>query len=348
MRIFTFFIVLFLSSSAFSQEWQKYNEQANAAIQKRDFDNAIKFTELATQDLTRIYGDSSKFHINQFGMYGKIYYYLGYYDKAIENYETEKLLILKLRGKNDLYYARAVNNLSVVYSSIGKNDQVEKLLKESIEIKKSVMGDQDTSYAKSINNLGMFYYNKGNYPEAEKLLYESLNIKLKKLSKNDPSTGLTMMNLSLLYEGLGNRELSLKYLEDSYSIMKVSLPEQHPDRIATTFQLANLYLLMGNKEKAEELTKSSVLSTDSGEMTVDKANSIYNYSQLQIRLGRDDLANIALEKAIPQVKAKLGMGHPLYSKMIKALGITKWINNELDAAYELFIENLEITRQLYG
>jgi len=205
------------------------------------------------------------------------------------------------------------------------------------------MGDQDTSYAKSINNLGMFYYNKGNYPEAEKLLYESLNIKLKKLSKNDPSTGLTMMNLGLLYEGLGNRELSLKYLEDSYSIMKVSLPEQHPDRIATTFQLANLYLLMGNKEKAEELTKSSVLSTDSGEMTVDKANSIYNYSQLQIRLGRDDLANIALEKAIPQVKAKLGMGHPLYSKMIKALGITKWINNELDAAYELFIENLEIT-----
>lgn len=139
MRIFTFLIVLFLSSSAFSQEWQKYNEQANAAIQKRDFDNAIKFTELATQDLTRIYGDSSKFHINQLGMYGKIYYYLGYYDKAIENYETEKLLILKLRGKNDLYYARAVNNLSVVYSSIGKNDQVEKLLKESIEIKKSCL-----------------------------------------------------------------------------------------------------------------------------------------------------------------------------------------------------------------
>ncbi len=86
----------------------------------------------------------------------------------------------------------------------------------------------------------------------------------------------------------------------------------------------------------------------SGEMTVEKANSIYNYSQLQIRLGNFDLATGALQEALPSVKQKLGMTHPLYSKMIKALGITRWVNNQLEEAYDIFMENLEITRQLYG
>ncbi len=86
----------------------------------------------------------------------------------------------------------------------------------------------------------------------------------------------------------------------------------------------------------------------SGEMTVEKANSIYNYSQLQIRLGNFDLATGALQEALPSVKQKLGMTHPLYSKMIKALGITRWVNNQLEEAYDIFMENLEITSQLYG
>jgi len=346
LKLFLLF-TLFSIATLNSQVWKEMSDKANESIQKRDFDAAINFTHEAIKDVTRIYGDSSKFHINQYGTLGKIYFYKGLYDKSIEYYEMEKFLILKFRSKEDLYYARAVNNLSVVYASIGKNDKVEELLKESIDIKLRVMGNMDTSYAKSINNLGMYYYNKGNYPEAEKLLSESLIIKKQKLSKNDPSTGLTLMNLGMLYEGLGNRDLALKYLEESYAIMKVSLPEGHPDRVSTQFQLASLYVLSGDSKKAEELTKNTSLD-DKGPMTVDKANTVYNYSQLQIRLGRDDLASKVLESALPKVKGALGMGHPLYSKMLKALGITKWINNELEAAYQLFIENLEITRQLYG
>lgn len=347
MKFLTLFLI-FTFGVANSQDWQKYIQESNALLKQRDFDSALEKAKLAYDDITRVYGDSSQFHINIFGLMGRIYFYSGNYDNAIESYEAEKSLILRFRGNEDLNYARAINNLSVVFSSIGRNSEVEPLLKESIEIKRKVMGENDTSYAKSLNNLGQYYFTRGEYPEAEKLLLKALEIKKMQLNQDDPSTGLTNMNLGMLYEGLGNRDLAIEYLETALSIMKKSLPADHPDRTTTSFQLASLYVLTDQNEKADKLTKENSAINMSGEMTVEKANSIYNYSQLQIRLGNFDLATGALQEALPSVKQKLGMTHPLYSKMIKALGITRWVNNQLEEAYDIFMENLEITRQLYG
>lgn len=349
-KILVFTLIIFNLSifNSFAQTYLDYYKMSMESLQKRDFENALKYAELSEQESIKVHGPESKMNINIAGLYGKIYFYQGNYEKAIEFYEKEKNLIEKLNGKADLSYARALNNLFVCYSSIGRGNEAEGILVESIEIKKSVGGDKDTSYAKSLNNLAMFYYEKGKYPEAEKLLVEALEIKKSKLSPNDHSTALTMMNLGMLYEGLGNRTNAVTYLEDAYAIMKTSLDKSHPDRSKTAFQLASLYVLVGKKDLADKITKENSNDMSSGEMTVDVANSIYNYAQLQVRLKKEDLAKKALTDAIPKVKVKLGMRHPLYSKMIKLLGITKWMTGDLEGAYELFQENLEIIRVLYG
>lgn len=176
MKFLTLFLI-FRFGVANSQDWQKYIQESNALLKQRDFDSALEKAKLAYDDITRVYGDSSQFHINIFGLMGRIYFYSGNYDNAIESYEAEKSLILRFRGNEDLNYARAINNLSVVFSSIGRNSEVEPLLKESIEIKRKVMGENDTSYAKSLNNLGQYYFTRGEYPEAEKLLLKALEIK---------------------------------------------------------------------------------------------------------------------------------------------------------------------------
>ena len=317
------------------------------AIQKRDFESALKYADLSKEDAIKKFGPNNKYIINIHGLLGKIYYYKGNYDKAIENYEIEKGLIEKLVGKQDVNYARSLNNLFVCYSAIGRSNEVEDILIDAINIKKQVGGEKDTSYAKSLNNLAMYYYNKGKYPDAEKLLVEALEIKKSKLSPNDPSTALTMMNLGMLYEGLGNREKALKFLEDSYKIMKQVLDKTNPDRSKTAFQLASLYAEEGKKDLATKLIQENEVNHTDGEMSVDLANSIYNYAQLQVRMMNEVLADKVLTESLPKVKAKLGMGHPLYTKMVNVLGIVKWIKGDLQAALNLFNENLEITRQLY-
>src|SRR5690606_28285572 len=149
--------------------------------------------------------------------------------------------------------------------------------------------------------------------DAEKLLVEALEIKKSKLSPNDPSTALTMMNLGMLYEGLGNREKALKFLEDSYKIMKQVLDKTNPDRSKTAFQLASLYAEEGKKDLATKLIQENEVNHTDGEMSVDLANSIYNYAQLQVRMMNEVLADKVLTESLPKVKAKLGMGHPLYT-----------------------------------
>lgn len=341
-------LMLLTTFTIYSQNFSDYYKMSQEALQKRDFENALKYAELSRKDAEIKFGPDNKMNINIYWLIGKIYFYKGNYNEAIQNYELEKQLIEKLNGKQDLNYARSLNNLFVCYSSIGRGNDAENILIEAIEIKKSVGGDKDTSYAKSLNNLGMFYYDKGKYIESEKYLLEALEIKTSKLSKNDPSTALTMMNLGMLYEGLGNRNDAVKYLENAYQIMKSALPKSHPDRTKTAFQLASLYVANNKKELADKITQENILDTKNTEMSVDIANSIYNFAQLQVRLQNDLAAEKALSEALPKVKAKLGMGHPLYSKMIKLLGITKWIIGDLQSAYDLFVENLEITRQLYG
>lgn len=344
---FIFTILLLFSINSFSQSYNEYFKMAQEAIQKRDFENALKYADLSKEDAIKKFGPNNKYIINIHGLLGKIYYYKGNYDKAIENYEIEKGLIEKLVGKQDVNYARSLNNLFVCYSAIGRSNEVEDILIDAINIKKQVGGEKDTSYAKSLNNLAMYYYNKGKYPDAEKLLVEALEIKKSKLSPNDPSTALTMMNLGMLYEGLGNREKALKFLEDSYKIMKQVLDKTNPDRSKTAFQLASLYAEEGKKDLATKLIQENEVNHTDGEMSVDLANSIYNYAQLQVRMMNEVLADKVLTESLPKVKAKLGMGHPLYTKMVNVLGIVKWIKGDLQAALNLFNENLEITRQLY-
>ena len=66
-------------------------------------------------------------------------------------------------GKENPGYAAGLNNLGMLYISIGEYTKAEPLLVQGGDIRKKTLGEGHPVYAESLNNLGLLYYTKGEY-----------------------------------------------------------------------------------------------------------------------------------------------------------------------------------------
>lgn len=352
-KIFKYISILLLLAfvSLFAQDTVKdLADRSDQALQKRDFKTAVDLGLKSLSEAIRLYGDSSSQYMAQLSKVGRIYFTKGDLDNAEKYYNKEKNLVSAIRGTSNPIYARVVNNLSVVYQTLGRNDKIEQMLLESIKIRQQFNDGKDTSYAKSLNNLGQYYYSIGRYPEAESYLVESLEIKKKALGDNNPTYVTSLINLGLLYKAIGNKEKSLEYIKNAYLISsKDSLLFDDQTTAAAIFNLAIIYTELGMKAEAEPLMakSSNIQSKMMKEMNPASFSTLYNLAQLQISNKNHDEAFIVLEKALPAIKQKLGIAHPLYSKCLKAMGIIKWIKEDYKSAYEYLNETVQLAEQIY-
>lgn len=348
----TILIFLILSLyTVFAQDTVKdLADRSDQALQKRDFKTAIDLGLKSLSEAIRLYGDSSSQYIAQLSKVGRIYFTKGDLDVAEKYYNKEKDLISSTRGTNNPVYARVVNNLSVVYQTLGRNDKIEQMLLESIKIRQQLNDGKDTSYAKSLNNLGQYYYSIGRYPEAEKYLVECLDIKKRALGENTSTYVTSQINLGLLYKAIGNKEKSLEILKSAYDLsIKNEALFDETTTASAIFNLAILYTELGMRSEAEPLMEKSksIQSNMMTEMNPASFTTLYNLAQLQISMKNHDEAFKVLEKALPAIKQKLGVAHPLYSKCLKAMGIIKWIKEDYKSAYEYLNETVQLAEQIY-
>jgi uncharacterized protein YjiS (DUF1127 family) len=349
-----FVITSLCSASTFAQKpkavWQSYIKQSRKLTAKRQFDESLKLVFIALDSVNAKYGDSSKYVATVLGEIAKVYYYKGEYNISIDYYERQRD-VAKISSKGQsLKYAQSLNNLSVLYQTVGRDAEVESLLLESAKIKKKIGGGKDSAYAKTLNNLGQYYYSRGNYPEATGYFENSLKIKENILGKDNPSVATTKVNIGLLSVATGNNEKALKYFEQASKSLKKSLGETHPDAISSDFHLASLLISMGEIKKAEKyldrlsLNAEALMST----LTEQNINSLFGLAKLQIKLDKNENAKELLKNLLPAAKSKIGNSHPTYGKILKALGITLWISGDLESAYLYLEESVFLTQQIFG
>jgi len=346
------FSIFLLTNLAFSQTNLKEGlddavKESDKFLQKRDYKNALESANRALKIGLSDYGDTSAQVATVYSKIGRIYFTKGELDEAEKFFLKEKIVLAD--NKFSPSYARLINNLSVVYQSMGKGEKVEKMLLESIDIKKQLGFTSDTSYAKTLNNLGQYYYSIGRYPDAEKYLVESLEIKKKANPEENISNVNTLINLGLMYKAIGNRELTIKYLDEAYKIATRILSQDDPTFALVVFNLAIAYTEYGMQDKAEPLIIKSneIQKSLSNEDNIGSINTLYNIAQLQISTKKYEEAVNILVPLEPKVLAKLGNGHPLYSKILKALGIVYWIQGNVRQAYKYLEETVQLAKTLY-
>jgi len=103
-------------------------------------------------------------------------------------------------GKNHPTVGVFLNNLALLYKSLGDYAKAEPLYKRSLAIDEKALGPEHPNVALFQNNLAFLYDVQGKYAEAEPLFKRSLAILEKALGPDHPQVAIVLRNIAVLHE----------------------------------------------------------------------------------------------------------------------------------------------------
>lgn len=143
-------------------------------------------------------------------------------------YKRTLAIRIKKLGRHPLV-ARTLSSLAVVLDGLGRIDEAQSVMLQTLEIKRSLQGERHPEVAVSLNGLGAIAAERGDYPVAERYLLEALSIRMEKSGPEHPDTARTLFNLGALHEGQGRCDESLRDFERAVAILEKRYPQNHPD-----------------------------------------------------------------------------------------------------------------------
>lgn len=211
------------------------------------YDQAVKLMDEvivnAAETMREKSNNFQKLLVNQALLYQDLKKYeeaAAIYDRAIQIKERR----LGTRNHPDL--AHMLNLKASLYTEMGKNEEVEPLLLESLRIYEVKFGKEHPSYANTANNLGNFYRMQDKLNPAEAYLTKALDIRKEVLGETHPQYAETLEDLALVHWQKGNnnragqlyRQVIDKYLafiRDYFPPMSEAEKEKYWDKLRPSF-----------------------------------------------------------------------------------------------------------------
>ena len=246
--------------------------------------------------------------IDPLSVRGWLYYFIGQFEKSVEDRKAVLNNLQKNNCDNQISIATAYNNVGEALYEKGEYDDSIIFHEYALDIRKKVLGDESPDTATSYNNLGEIHYMKQDYYGAINYYEQALNIRAKKLGENNADTATSYNNLGQAFYSLGIYEKAIKLFYQSLVIRKSVLGEEHPYTAMSYNNIGATHEVVFENEKA-----------------------IYNYKKsLEIKL-----------KVFPK-------DHPSIAKTYNNLGKYFYNTNEYDTAISYFKLSLEIREKVLG
>lgn len=156
-------------------------------------------------------------------------YQAGKFSEALEPAKQALQLAEAQKGNNPAQYATSLNNLALLYNSMGDYTRAEPLYEEALSIVEKVLGKDHPSYATSLNNLAHLYVQMGDYTRAEPLYEEALAIVEKALGKEHPDTLTSLNNMAAFYYEQERLNEALELMKQAVEGRRKVLGEDHPN-----------------------------------------------------------------------------------------------------------------------
>ncbi|MFL5587291.1 MAG: CHAT domain-containing protein [Ktedonobacteraceae bacterium] len=125
---------------------------------------------------------------------------------------------------------------------MGNYEQAERLLQQTLDIRRAALGEQHPEVAISLNNLALLYKLVGNYTQGESLYQQALKTWRMALGEEHPHVADALDNLATLYTAMGNYAQAEPLLWQALAIRRKTLGKEHPDVALSLNNLANLYV----------------------------------------------------------------------------------------------------------
>lgn len=288
---------------------------------------------------------------------------LGQVHYALGNYQAEKsvkeaLQNLRLHREHDsLKFARAVGTLGCIYMDLGRYEESEGALKETLEIYEKELGPEHPKSAWVFRKLGIINFYLGNYKKSKAFAEQTWRVcqKVNKLNRKDHlKITLALILLGGASIGLGEYIEAKKSLELAMEIYKKNLGQDYAkdDRIHWVLtHLGRAYNFLGDYKKAKEFLKKgfTLRKKRYGEKSVRAAwagmrlgGECYNrlgYSQEAEKLVRESLAIYRKAHGDNHIVTAMAMAH---------LGSIYTNTNQLKKAEPLLTKALEVYYGFYG
>ena len=198
----------------------------------------------------------------------------------------------KSLGGDHPNYATSLNNLALVYDSMGRYSEAEPLFRQATEIRRKSLGRDHPDYAQSLNNLAGLYYSMGRYSDAEPLFRQATEIWRKSLGEDHPDYAQSLNNLAMLYRSMGRYSEAEPLYRQAAEIRRKVLGKDPLDRFI-------LYPRLTHSEKLRVNQESNILVQLQAEVSEQGIDAVFiEYSYLQSQFPRIEMALLAPNFAV--------------------------------------------------
>jgi serine/threonine-protein kinase len=244
-----------------------------------------------------------------------------HYDKALDLWLGVEAAVE--RAGDERLRALALNNLGVLFWSMGRYEEARERFERSLALREKVLPPDHTDVADSLGNLGVVLWEMGQYDEARKRQERVLAIRQKVLGPEHPAVAETLSNLGTVASKQGLYQESRTWHERALVLREKVLGPEH---VHLTYTLGNLAVLMvdlGQYEQSIVLQERALAIRQKvlGHEHPDTYQSIINLGSVLDRAGRYEEARALLESVLPGVEKALGDGHVMLAYAQNNLGL---------------------------
>ncbi len=152
--------------------------------------------------------------------------------------------------KNHPEIARTIRQLGIVKREMGAYDEAEKLMLESLVMKRETFGEEHTDVANALNSLGALKKDMGMIKEAETLYRASLSMKRRLLGDDHVEVAPVLNNLAALLHANKDYEGAEVFYLEAFNIYRSSLGDAHRKTQLVESRLVSLYDAWGRPAHA--------------------------------------------------------------------------------------------------
>jgi len=353
MRNYLIVILMMICSSYLSAQSDYYDQlksQYDQLGSDEKYDSALYVAKQMNTWALKYETDTSLRYVVSYRYIGNCFYALKNNDSAICYFNYSLKSLKKQLRQEHPDYAWSLNNLGVLFSTMGDYKAAEPYHKQALALRKKALGEEHPDYAESLNTLGVLYSDMGNYKSAESYYNQALEIRKKVLGEEHPDYASSLNNLGALYSDMGDYKGAEPYLKQALEIYKKVLGEEHPYYATSLNNLGVLYNTMGNYKCAESYYNQAleVRKKVLGEEHPDYANTLDCLAGLYDNMGDYKGAEPYLKQALEIKKKALGEEHPDYAGSLNNLGLLYSDMGDYKSAEDYYKQALEIFKKVLG
>lgn len=279
-----------------------------------------------------------------FNALGINYLYLGFYDKALENYQ-KAITLYKNRPVKNADLAMFNQNVGIVYAIMGDYDNARNFFHEALTINQQLIAGDDPKLAVVYLNYGRYYSLIGNDREALSMYTRAEGIFKNKKETNTNTVASLYHNIGNIYANNADYDKALLYFNKALSLYKSLTSEGEQKIPAILSNIGFIYEKEGNYQLALE---NYLQSVEKGKNSQNIVTIYRNLANIYFVTNNPDDAFVYYDLALDQSKAIFGETHPETALTYLKFGEFLSLTGKNDEAIADLNKGLKIYQNLFG